>query len=117
MAHGKTGTAPGTTVLTIPNGRSLGYIPNDFDFSRQHLDYQRWHKGWVSGYLSGGLGQETPVSHEAALRQLEVYKAQLEAEKAVAELQHTKSSRTWMIVGGVVGVLTLAVSIYAVARG
>ena len=50
------------------------------------------------------------------MAELEVYRSKLAAEKEVAEVAYTKSSRTWMIVGGVVGVLTLAVSVYALSR-
>jgi hypothetical protein len=117
IVQGKTGTAPGTTVLTIPHGGSLGAIPTDFDVSRAHLDYQRFWHGWVPGYTGAQLGQEAPISHEAAMEELRVLRARLATEREVADLQHTRSSRTWMIVGGLVGVAGLVVSIVALTRG
>lgn len=116
LTYGKTGTAPGTMVLTIPSGGAFGAIPNDFDVSRAHLDYQRFYHGWIPGTLSEAAPELLPASYEEAVAELQVYRSKLAAEKAVADLEHTKSSRTWMIVGGVVGILGLAVSVIALTR-
>jgi hypothetical protein len=117
IAQGKTGTSPGTTVLTIPDAGAFGAVPNDFDVSRAHLDYQRFYHGWVPGTLGQSeIDYGDPQAVEAAMAELKVLRARLAAEREVADLKHTKSSRLWMVIGGVVGVATLAVSIYALRR-
>ena len=113
---GRTGTAPGTTVLTLDG--ALGRSVSDLDFSRAHLNYLRFYTGWLPGEVSGGLGQasDAPETYEEALAQLAVYRGELEAQRNVAELKYTEASRTWMIIGGLVGVAGLALSLYQAFR-
>jgi hypothetical protein len=113
LTYGTTGTAPGTTVLTIPSGGPFGAVPSDFDFSRAHLNYQRFYHGWVGG----GLGQSPEYADPAAMAaELEVHRARLAVQTAVADLEHTKASHTWLVIGGLVGILGLAVSVWSITR-
>jgi hypothetical protein len=113
LTYGKTGTAPGTTVLTIPPTSDFGAVPNDFDVSRAHLNYQRYYTGWVTG----GLAQADQLDTAKAMAELEVYRSSLTAQQAVADLRHTKSSHAWLVIGGLVGIAGLLVSVWSIARG
>lgn len=128
---GKTGTAPGTITMSVGPYHEiklagLGYSrPSDFDRARAQLDYLPYYKGWIVGDLQGGLGQvgpngaidySDPVAVKAAVAELEVHRARLAAEQASEDVKHTKSSRVWLAVGGLVGVASVLIAALALRK-
>jgi len=127
---GKTGTAPGTTTITLPrNGRPQLAGPTDFDLAKIR-GYLPYHRGWIVGGRAGGkslegLGQmpnpaegETidPAVAEEILTTYQARQARARAIQAEEQIKSQRAERIWLAVSTLVGVGGLVVSIISLSR-